>query len=302
MFYQWAVPGCSVAFYPAQCCQDGRAVLARDYDFTTGGATELLRGKALDEEPPATSRPFILELHPDSGYSTLTLCSYELLAGATDGINTEGLSVALLADTETLNGNYQPLRTNAVGISEIQTVRWLLETCANSDEALAALKHTAQFYIDVPCHYIVADRSGKSFIRELGFSGKPRVIEGDIKGISTVTNHLLHEHERVSEHVNESVGRKATFDCAIKEHGSLHGVEDIESANRRVAAVAPLGEGQYTGASLARTLWHAFYDLTNNELAIDFYLGEASDTNTILRSEQMRFRLRSPSESCPAGK
>lgn len=288
--YQWAVPGCSVAFYPAERCQDGRAILARNYDFTTGGATELLSGKALDGESPATSRPFILELHPDDGYSTLTLCSYELLAGATDGINSQGLSVALLADSETLNGNYQPLRTNAVGISEIQTVRWLLETCSNSDEALAALKCTAQFYIDVPCHYIVADRSGKSFIWELGFSEKPRVIEGDIGTVSTVTNHLLYNHQ-VSEHVAESVGRKTTLDCAIRESESLHTIADIESANRRVAAVAPLGQGQYAGASLARTLWHAFYDLTNSELAIDFYLGEAPETGAILRSEQRRFKL-----------
>ncbi|MBW2464329.1 MAG: linear amide C-N hydrolase [Deltaproteobacteria bacterium] len=289
LYYQWAVPGCSVAFYPPPTVSGGRAILARNYDFSTGGATELLRGTPLAGEAPATSRPFILELHPDVGYSTLTLCTYELLGGATDGINSEGLSVALLADAETLSGAYRPLRTSGVGISEIQTVRWLLETCRNADEARAALARTPQFYIDVPCHYMVADSSGDSFVWELGFTDHPRLIEGDASRVSTVTNHLLYDHDRIAEHVEESVGRRATLECAIEDNGPLHQLSDIEAASRRVAATAPAGVGQYAGASLARTLWHAFYDLTKCELVIDFYLGDDPATKLIKRSSQRRF-------------
>ncbi len=82
----------------------------------------------------------------------------------------------------------------------------------------------------------------------------------------------------------------------MRENESLHTIADIENANRRVAAVAPLGDGQYAGASLARTLWHAFYDLTSSELAIDFYLGEEPEAGAILRSEQLRFKLGNPSQ------
>ena len=63
----------------------------------------------------------------------------------------------------------------------------------------------------------------------------------------------------------------------------------IRAASEAVAATLPAGEGQYRAASPARTLWHAYYDLTARSLTLDVYLGE--DEAGIHRSETMSFGL-----------
>ena len=109
--YPVSSAACTVAYYPPPLTACGTGVLSRNYDFTTG----TFRG----QKPPlgqlaATARPYVLELHPDSGYATLALVSYNLLGSVLDGINSEGLAVALLADDEiTSFGLAQPV-TNGV--------------------------------------------------------------------------------------------------------------------------------------------------------------------------------------------
>ena len=45
--------------------------------------------------PIACSRPYVVELYPDSGYATLAVVCFDLM-GVVDGINSEGLTIALL--------------------------------------------------------------------------------------------------------------------------------------------------------------------------------------------------------------
>jgi hypothetical protein len=68
----------------------------------------------------------------------------------------------------------------AAGVHELQTMRFLLDTCATAAEAKEALLTVKQYYFLVPCHYIVADRDGNSFIYE-NSTGRnvQHVIEGE---------------------------------------------------------------------------------------------------------------------------
>ena len=43
-------------------------------------------------------------------------------------------------------------------------MRYLLETCATVDEARDAIDRASFYYCLVPCHYIIGDRNGDSFI------------------------------------------------------------------------------------------------------------------------------------------
>lgn len=141
LYYDWAVPGCSNVFWPATSTSDGRAVLSRNYDFTTGTVHEPMGVPSPAGTRAATSRPFIIETYPtgpSAGYATLLLSSYELLGGATDGVNSEGLSVALMATVESLRGGGpQPTFANQAGLNEIQLVRFLLEQAATAEQAHA---------------------------------------------------------------------------------------------------------------------------------------------------------------------
>ena len=107
LYYYWAVPGCSNAFWPGAMTANGHATLARNYDFTTGTVFELMGQSVPPEAKNATAAPFIVETYPDDpaeGYPTLCLTSYELLGSATDGINSEGLEVSLMSTVDVLRG------------------------------------------------------------------------------------------------------------------------------------------------------------------------------------------------------
>ena len=65
----------------------------------------------------------------------------------------------------------------------------------------------------------------------------------------------------------------------------------MQATIRSVDANAPSGVGQYASTSLARTLWHAAYDLDERSAVIDFYLGEDA-SGSPRRSDAVHLRLR----------
>ena len=166
----------------------GHPTLSRNYDFPTGTLTEILGGEAQPGELPMTARPYVVETRPtDGGPACLFLCAYELLGGCIDGVNEEGLVVALLADDETTDRD--PTLAPAVGLNEIQLLRYVLETCAGTAEAREALLAAKQHYMFLPCHFLVADASGDSFVWERTANAE-HLVEG--RGdVQVATNHLL---------------------------------------------------------------------------------------------------------------
>ena len=73
---------------------------------------------------------------------------------------------------------------------------------------------------------------------------------------------------QIDERCPQPLEAEPTFE---KSAGSAFHRPEI---GRSVAARAPAGEGQYASTSLARTLWHALYDLEARSMDIEFYLGE----------------------------
>lgn len=92
--------GCSVAFSPGRGTKDGHGLLSRNFDFPTATLSELIGTPPMTNERPLAADPWVIELHPDHGYSSVTVGIMDVM-GAMDGINEAGLSVALLADNET---------------------------------------------------------------------------------------------------------------------------------------------------------------------------------------------------------
>ena len=116
--------GCSVLYFPPNLTTTGTGIVSRDYDFTTGafGGVPLAPGQL-----HPTARPYLLELHPDRGYASLSMVAYDFLNGVIDGINSEGLTVALLADDELMNKyKMEPTYGATAGLGALQTLRLLL--------------------------------------------------------------------------------------------------------------------------------------------------------------------------------
>jgi hypothetical protein len=109
--------GCSIAHLPPSSMANGKSVVSRDYDFTMGALN-------FGFLPPGmlhpTARPYLLELHPDRGYASIAMVSYDLLSGALDGINSEGLTVTMAGLFKEAS---EPTRAPGVGLGELQTIR-----------------------------------------------------------------------------------------------------------------------------------------------------------------------------------
>lgn len=277
-------PACSVAWLPAGAVAGGHPTLSRNYDFPTGTLTEILGGEAQPGELAMTARPYVMETHPaDGGPACLFVCAYELLGGCIDGVNSEGLVVALLADDESTGTD--PTLAPAVGLNEIQLLRFVLETCATTGEAREALLAAKQHWMFLACHFLIADASGDSFVWERT-ANREHLVEG-AGGVQVVTNHPLHGRPSLGD-LPEEDGPSATYARARRLTAALAGAGGPMSAEEIKSAHACVHRTD-AGAAV-RTLWHGLYDVVDRSLDISFYLGE-DGAGGVRRSPYRTFRL-----------
>ncbi len=275
LLYNTGLPGCSVVYYPPRYDALGHGVLSRNFDFTTGS---LLKTEPNALMPRVAAQPFVIEMYPDQGYPSLYICLFDLLSGAVDGINSQGLTVAMLADDETpAKYGVQPLYQSAVGLNEVQIIRFLLDSCADCQEARAALLGIKHYYGLVPCHYLVADRSGRSFVWEYSAGGnREYFIDGGGKP-QAATNFMLHRYPSPADVPKGNppgmYGRYRILCEGFSDKASLTR-QQMKQSNYRAAVVA---ETYARPGSLHRTLWHALYDVQACSLSVDFNLGEEKD-------------------------
>ena len=235
------------------------------------------------------SRPYIFELYPDQGYASLSICAFDLLGGVLDGINSEGLAVAILADDETLvHHDREPFV--GVGFHELMGMRYVLDTCKDIGEAKEALLSAKHYYSFIPCHYIIADKSGNSFVFEFSsIRNATHSVEG--LGPQWVTNHLLSKYPSVDQFPGESL--IDSFERYRKLHDSIFGksgftMDEIKEINASVASTDL--DSHRSEYAPHRTLWHSLYDLKARNVQVKFYLGESAEQ--IQYSDYIPFQLK----------
>jgi predicted choloylglycine hydrolase len=264
------ITGCSAVFYPAAFTETGHDVLSRNFDFSTMTlqVTNPKTGKK-----PALVSPYVFEIYPDKGYASLYISAYEYLGGVLDGINSQGLAVAVFAELETM-GVSKP--TAGIGMHEILCMRYLLDTCKDVEQAKEALLSLKHFFIYIPCHYLIADKSGKSFIFEFSPQrDKTFITDGD--GPQCITNHLVYKSidaNAMSYNLTESNQRIEILRKAVGSGGKFN-IEQIKEINGRVAI--PPYVPQDPQVPPMRTLWHSISNLDEGKLSVKFYLGEEPD-------------------------
>lgn len=288
--------GCSCVFYPPSVMQKGEGILARNYDFTTGSFANYLRLPNASLTPACMADPYLFEIYPDDGLSTLFMSCFDLLGAALDGVNSAGLCVALLSDLDPReSGMLEPSGGLGVGLSEIAVPRFLLENCTSVDEAKRALLKTKQFYGGMPAHYLVADANGDAFVWQYS-NLRNRPFIRDLQDVPLcVTNHQLArstppegaglaESVKRLAHLSEFVLSKERFDETA-----------IRAANHAVEQSAPAGHGLYASIAPSRTLWTALWNANRCSVEIDFYLSESvSEDGSVIdisRSAPMTFAL-----------
>ena len=283
--------GCSVVFYPLDYTETDRGgILSRNYDFSTGDFT----GARVPENTLSpSSRPIVFEVYPDEGYPSLFVCAYDLLCGVIDGINSEGLVVAILAEQESVRDGHYEAAPQGIGFHELAAMRYLLDNCKNVAEAKEELLLLKHYYSFIPCHYIVADREGRSFIFEFSpHLQNTFIVDGE--GPQCITNHLVSRYESLDEMPDGNSYRRFRMLHQATRAEKRYTVDEIKDINASVA-VPPL---KVTDPDRAphRTLWHAIYDTSERSLEIKFYLGEKPDPlnqdKVILKySDYIKFKL-----------
>ncbi|MFD7657788.1 C45 family autoproteolytic acyltransferase/hydrolase [Actinosynnema sp. NPDC059797] len=280
---------CSATWSAPSRTTDGHTLVGRNYDFFTLGQRQLVAMMSGDEgprdEPPMSSRPYVITSVPDDGPAT-TVVTMNELDGCMEGINEHGLVVVLLvADAENTSAPVQA--GPQVGISSGQLPRFVLDTCEDVEQAKQALLTAKQYDLGTPLHYLVADPSGRAFVWEHGHGGVEHIVEADGESLS-VTNHPLHRRPDPADPPRDTEQTMFTH-------------ERLEKLGRRVASGpmsperlrAALDEVRFDGRKAAgsplRTLWRTVFDLDDRTMATRFYLGDAAD-GAPRYSEEVVFR------------
>jgi hypothetical protein len=242
--------------------------VSRAFDFAGAIA------RPLPGEPPSAARPYVIELHPDSGHPSLAICAFDLLGAALDGVNAEGLVVVSASDDESPATAFEPAGA-AAGLDEFQVVRWLLEGCATAADARAALLGAAFHCASNPAHWLVADRHGDAFVFETT-AGRSRVHVVDAGGEPLVaTNHHLHRHPpgEPFPHGPDPAGASSRYRALASGLAEAQGPLDAE-------ALSALAARAFASSAVGgpRTLWHGVYDAVERRLSARFFLGGAGGT------------------------
>jgi len=286
-------PGCSTVYYPPQYTESGHPILSRNYDFSTGSFAEILGQRPKPNTRAMTADVYVMEVYPDQGYSSLYLCTYDMLGGCLDGINSAGLTVAILAVDEGPQAP-DPAAAPQAGLNEIEVPRFLLDTCATVDEAKSALMAARQYYGFIPSHYIIGDRSGRSFIWEYSAGHNREYVTDGVGQPQIITNHPIYKYKSIDELPKQEPGggsfyRFRRMNEEIAKVSGKHSLENIKQTNFCVRATEP---GLPGGRKPNRTLWHSIYDARDLTLQLDFYLGEGPSADAApRRSGYLAFKL-----------
>ncbi len=137
---------------------------------------------------------------------------------------------------------------------------------------------TKQYYSFIPCHYIIGDRSGKSFIWEYSAGHNREYITDGSGQPQIITNHPIYKYKSVDELPKQEPGggsyyRFRRMHEEIAKIGAKHSLENIKHTNSCVRATEPAVPN---GRKPNRTLWHSIYDVRDLTVQVDFYLGEGT--------------------------
>ncbi len=296
------LPGCSVAYIPPTKTANGGGLMTRNLDFPLefGAAPsndDRLAGSSDPRGFKAASRPYLFEVYPDEGHPSLYFATLDLFS-CYDGINSEGLTVATLADDESA-ARYPapPITTPGVGLHPLQIPRFLLDNCATVRDAQEALFMTKHYAFLLPAHYMIADRHGNSFVWEWShLQHSEHVVDGGGE-TQVVTNHPLHQPAPATVSVDSDPGwtrtRLARLTDAVTSAGdnlTPRHLKDIHAGVRFTRAFARQITGNPEADTAGRTIWHCIYDIDARRIDVSFFLGDNPD-GTDRRSPYESFEL-----------
>lgn len=271
---------CSAVYFPPKFTCNGHGLLARNEDFLTCTMGEMLGLPQEEGERAIFSRCFIIETHPDRGYSSLILTAFDLLSGVLDGMNSEGLAVARLTDKSWPPNEHCYYGGNSAGLSYFQVARLVLDTCSTVEEAKEVLINNKIYFPLMGGHYLICDRFGSSFIYEQApLDMSPQITDNGGEP-QIMTNHpvyqgadLGHFQMGMEDHYN-SIRRYQTLASVMRGSADKFSRDFIWNMMTLVYADSnqKFWEGKNARSFPMRTVWSLLYDIDDRSVELKFYL------------------------------
>lgn len=170
-----------------------------------------------------------------------------------DGMNEAGVVMALLAVPHA----EPPKKDGQISLNTTTAIRLVLDHAANVDEAVSLLKkYNYYFSGDVQCHYLIADKSGKSVLVEF--------LDNDIKVTEQVGKYQIASNFIAYNGMNEGEGGSefTRYDTVDKKLTGTNGVLAKGDAMKLLSDVAIKGRCQ----------WSVVYNL--EKMSVDVCVGE----------------------------
>lgn len=263
--------GCSVVYFPPSVTYNNHSMASRNMDYVTV-PLDVIIGKAdVSNETGMFARCYVLELYPDSGYSSLVIGGHDLLETFFQGINSEGLGIELLED-DSPNIVMTPVSgARLSGIPEMLAARMVLDTCKNIEEAKMAFLNNRIYFPLAGNHFLIYDRNGNSTIVEFfGEDGSVHFTDAS-NSIRVMTNHPVAKYPTVD-----------TFPKA-DANASYH---DTFLRYKTLTNITSNHKGKFTRQDMIDTL-RAVYAETNDQVlfkerALEVNMPERTTTNSLV--------------------
>lgn len=199
---------------------------------------------------------------PEEGYSFIGNTSS--MVNLEEGLNQKGLAVAM---------EFVVPKKIAVGINSVFLVRYLIERCASTKEAIAALQSLP---IASNCQIILADKTGDMAVAECApdksFVRKPAADESFVVASNHFSSDEMKEYNANNWNIYSSDKRYRTAYNALKHIDSVDGVEHAKSILTGKHGFMC----QYEKTLNFETIWSSVFDITNNKI----YRAEGNPSKT----------------------
>ncbi len=287
---------CSAAVLPIEK-SNGATYVSRNFDLMAMVLWSELFGK----KPPqgafnCWSRGIVLEIQPDPGYKTLLIGGQELLTPYIDGLNEKGLYISLFHDPWGVGDEAGPASGMAIsGISMVQMLGLLLDTCATVEEAKRQILHNRIMHVIMCSHMIIADATGNATIFEIDRHSQAYVFT-DRKANEPlfITNHPVSRYPQPSTYPefdasaeHNSFQRQILFRDAYAALKPPFRKEDATAMTDAVHC-AFIDDKKAEAGPKERTLINTTADLSKPEISVRWYLG---DVGPIAGTNHMEDRM-----------
>ena len=224
--------GCTAFVYTDEA---GKTTMGRNFDFTYSPSLQVYT-------------------NPDNGYSSVsTVClvfagygedslpdswtnSFLTLAAPYlpfDGMNEKGVCVCSLA----VPAADAPVTGKAM-INTTVAMRLILDKASNADEAIELLKgYDIYFSGGIPCHFLLADKSGKSVIIEY-YDGGLKVVEPE-EQLQVASNFIAYNNLNIGDGYSEFERYEKAYDTILEKKCNL----SAEEAMALLAEVGVISDG-----------------------------------------------------------